>query len=178
MITETPKRILKYKSEKEVVKQLYSKFNSKILSLIKQNGNLYEVILTNSANFEEVETFVSDYKRIQEEMYRNNPLRNSFAMIWLMQVGNDKKQVISIGAKHLYYQISGKDYFLVQLSGSQEINVYQDFRYEEVLRKYKGQWFMYGYPELAAVLGEILEKDEKFEKMNFAVQDYKKYGEE
>lgn len=185
MITKEPINPLKHFSEKQIINSIYKNFNKDIASLIVQNGNLFEVILKTTADYDKVLQYISDFAEKQKEQfeeYKGNFKGDGFSMIYLLQVGNDKKEVIPINSKYITYQVDflnrKREIYLVQLFGEERLDIYEDYLYHDFLVKYKGKWFIHGNEELAKLLGSKIDEDENFKKLGFSIENYKKYGEE
>jgi hypothetical protein len=168
MIQEPLINPLKHKSSKEVIKKLYSQFGIQIHSLINQSGNLFEVVLEPNGNFEAVVAYLKEFADEQLEFSVEYCFNrgDGFSMIFLSQIGNDKRHIETINARHFSYELEyngeKRTFHLVQLRGSNIIDVYMDFMFMEVLRKNQGKWHMFIYEDLAQELGSLVEKDKLF----------------
>jgi len=168
---------LKHKSSKEVVKKLYSQFGNHIHSLINQSGNLFELVLASTGNFEDVVTSLKEFADEQLEISVEYCFSrgDGFSMVFLSQIGNDKRHIQTINGKHLSYELEykgeNKVFHIVQLRGRKDIDVYRDFSFMEVLRKIDYKWSLYHFEDFGQRLGRFLENDERFIKSGFKI-DY------
>ena len=171
MIQEPLVNPIKHRSDKRVVNEIYANFSRDIHALICQTGNLYEVILRPSGNFAEVLKYVQAFAENQDKGTRPS---DGFSMIFLGQVGSEKREVVPVNSKYLVLHLERNGipipYYLVQLKGSDQIDVYMDFVYMDVLRKRNGLWFIFGLEELAQVIGEKLDNDPRFLTYGFRVE--------
>ena len=170
MITQPVKKPLKHKSEKAIINRLYSKFGNDIHSLINQEGNLFDMVLEVGADFEHISEFVIKYANDQLNKFDDEKAYvdgDGFSSIWITQIGNNKKNVVSVNAKHIKYELEyngqTRIFNVFKLRNSQDFFVYKDFGYMEVLRKQKGSWFMHIFTELAEKLGKIIDNDKNWQ---------------
>mgnify|MGYP003583174409 CR=1 FL=1 len=184
MITKEPISVIKHRSDKKVVNLIYEKFSSNIASLICQTGNIYEVILKPTADFDKVVDLVRDYSEKEQAWYFEHNGRSQgdgFCLLIVVQVGNDKKEVIAVNSKSIVKEIEylnrNSTVYFVQIAGSDHIDIYQEYVYMGFLVKHKGDWYMQGLEEYAQFLGKVIENYNNFEAMGFRIEDYKKYGE-
>lgn len=172
MIQEPLVNPIKHRSDKRVINEVYAKFSRDIHALICQTGNLYEVLLKPHGDFVEVLKFVHDFAENQEN---GTTAKDGFSMIFLGQVGSDQRAIIAINAKYIVLHIGDngnvKRYYLVQVNGSDRIDVYMDFVYLDVLSKRFGLWYISGLEELAQVIGEKLEHEPVFLNNQFRIEN-------
>ena len=99
---------------------------------------------------------------------------DGFSMVFLRQVGSEKRVVVPVNSKYMVIHLERNaipvSYYLIQLKGSDQIDVYMDFVYLDVLRKRYGLWFIFGLEELAKVIEEKLDNDPRFLDHGFRVE--------
>ena len=168
---------IKHKSDKEIIKLLYSKFGKSIYCLINQSGNLFEVVLDEKADFELVSDFIDRFKDDQNKFDDDDAFVNGdgFSMVFLKQIGNSKHKIVAINAEHKFYTINYNNeeqtFSLVKLRNANEIDIYRNFFYMEALRRIDGEWKMFVFDDLGKQIGKIIETDPKLRESGINIKN-------